>query len=80
MDRALAAGAVVVPPDCNILGPLTGCSGGSLQYTATINVASQTTSFQWSLINNTAGATISGTSSGTINGGEITVPQLRLTL
>ncbi|HEY9663376.1 MAG TPA: hypothetical protein V6C65_33430, partial [Allocoleopsis sp.] len=61
-DRALAAAAVIIPPRCSVTGPTTTCSTApTLNYSSTIlNPNSSTVTYSWSLVNNTAGAVISG--------------------
>lgn len=65
-DRQLAASAVFIPVRCSITGNLDLCPNSSpVTYTATIlNPSSSAVTYSWALENNTAGAVISGSSSG----------------
>ncbi|MCI0588596.1 MAG: hypothetical protein L0323_17330, partial [Planctomycetes bacterium] len=61
-DRSMSAGAVVPPPTCSIGGPGSVCAGSTNVYTATTDATTPT--YLWSLINNTSGATIVGSATG----------------
>ncbi|MFE3849479.1 hypothetical protein ACFX5D_16085, partial [Flavobacterium sp. LB3P45] len=65
-DRSLSASSVIIPPRCSISGPENAClENNSLTYISSIiNPNSSTVTYSWSLINNTAGAIISGSSIG----------------
>src|SRR5260221_2724559 len=54
-----------IPPTCNLRGPTIACrETNSLSYTANVDVANGAVTYQWGLLNNTAGASLSGTISG----------------
>jgi hypothetical protein len=81
-DRALAAAAVVIPPRVDINGisggPVVACpETNSLVYNGTIlNPNADPVTYSWSLLNNTAGAIIGGSSSGVMAGNIAVVPPL----
>ncbi len=60
-DRSLSAQAVIPPPDCSVTGPTEACpETESLVYTTSVTGVT----YQWELLNNTANAIISGSSTG----------------
>ncbi len=65
-DRSLAAAAVIIPPRCSVSGPATACAdANSLIFTSTIlNPNNDVVTYAWTLVNNSAGAQISGSSTG----------------
>jgi hypothetical protein len=65
-DRQLAASAVFIPVRCSIAGPGDLCPTTSpVSYTSTIlNQNASTVTYLWTLENNTAGAVISGSNTG----------------
>ncbi|NCU04350.1 MAG: hypothetical protein GXC73_10230, partial [Chitinophagaceae bacterium] len=77
-DRSLKADAVVVPPECNISSPdLCPLTTSSTATASLSNAAGVTTSYVWSLTGaNTAGATLTGSTSGSIGAGLTAIPQV----
>ena len=62
-DRSLSADAIAASPTCGVTGSLTACAGGPNQtYGATTDATSPT--YAWALINNTSGASIVESSTG----------------
>jgi len=61
-DRSLSAAAVIPPPDCGVTGPGPVCADALSTYTATTDASSPT--YSWALTNNTSGAFIDGSSTG----------------
>ena len=71
-DNQLSGGDIlqVVPPVCNVGGPLVTCaSTTSVQFTGTLENGGTNPTYQFTLTNNTANASITGSSSGTYTGG-----------
>ncbi|MEJ8820312.1 hypothetical protein, partial [Lacibacter sp. H407] len=75
-DRSLKADAVVVPPGCNITSPdLCPLTTSSTATAGLTNAAGVTTSYTWSLTGtNTANATLTGSTSGSVASGVTTIP------
>ncbi|KGO92603.1 hypothetical protein Q767_15620, partial [Flavobacterium enshiense DK69] len=68
-DRSLKSDAVLVPPTCNATGPASVCGGSSNVYSTP---SIQGATYLWTLSNNTSGATIPGSATGssvTVNSG-----------
>ena len=65
-DRSLQSTAVVIPPQCAVSGPSASCAdGGPLMFNASItNPNGVSVTYSWSLINNSAGAVINGSTTG----------------
>lgn len=59
-DRSLQASAVLSPPNCFVDGPSSVCAAATNTYTVATDSKELATSYQWSLADNTSGASIVG--------------------
>jgi hypothetical protein len=63
-----------IPPTCDLTGPTLACPETNLiTYTTNVDLANGAVTYQWILLNNTAGASLSGNISGTSSTTPITI-------